>query len=423
MRDAVQEFIDFNRPFARRNPALLQQKIARMAESPFAFFRGTFHLFARDVLTGVSGPLPLLTGEGVEMDLVGDLHSENYGTFKADDGLVHYDVTDFDETTTGRFDFDVCRECVSLFLAARDAGEPLELAVLAPLSAVQTYTETLRRLLGKGKGSPLDVSESAPSGCAPVDGLIKTSAAARRPAFINHLTTLSKEARKINRSVKFFNLSESEHAQALRLLADYRTRHGKADEADFWKVEDVCGRVSGIGSMGRYRYAVLLAGKGSAEGRNVILEFKEARPSAYDLHRDREKDPEALRKRAEKVVGMQRLSQAASNQYLGFALDGDSSFQARQLGPQDGRVDTKALKAAALAGVARVQAAILARIHARSAMRAVGATNPLAELAEPDAFHQRVLAFALSYADLVRRDWARFVGMRADLDRVEGWTK
>jgi hypothetical protein len=73
-----------------------------------------------------------------------------------------------------------------------------------------------------------------------------------------------------------------------------------------------------------------------------------------------------------------------------------------------------------LADVARVQAEILARVHARSAARAVGPVNPLAELADPEAFCQQVLAFALGYADIARRDHARFVGARAELDRVEG---
>jgi uncharacterized protein (DUF2252 family) len=94
-RDPIQEFMTYNRPFARRNPELLRFKVARMADGPFAFFRGTFHLFARDVLDRNLQPLPLLKGDGVEMDLVGDLHSENYGTYKGvdRDGVVlcHYD--------------------------------------------------------------------------------------------------------------------------------------------------------------------------------------------------------------------------------------------------------------------------------------------------------------------------------------------
>src|SRR6516165_2181130 len=134
MRDAVEEYKKFNRPFARRSPELLRLKTARMGEGPFAFFRGTFHLFARDVLDRGLIPLALLRGEGAEMDLVGDLHSENYGTYKANDGLIHYDVNDFDETTTGRFDFDVCRLAVSHFLASRERGDPLGDAVQASLA-------------------------------------------------------------------------------------------------------------------------------------------------------------------------------------------------------------------------------------------------------------------------------------------------
>src|SRR5215472_4686468 len=107
MRDALLEFQTYNRPFARRNPELLKYKIARMADSPFAFFRGTFHLFARDVLDKALVPLPLFDG-GAELDVVGDIHGENFGSYKAADGVVHYDINDFDETTRGRFGLDVC---------------------------------------------------------------------------------------------------------------------------------------------------------------------------------------------------------------------------------------------------------------------------------------------------------------------------
>src|SRR3979490_195038 len=104
MRDPVQEFMGYNRAFAQRSAELIRFKVARMAESPFAFFRGTFHLFARDILNKTHEPLPLLTGEGAELEIIGDIHSENYGTYKAADGVVHYDVNDFDEVTNGRFD-------------------------------------------------------------------------------------------------------------------------------------------------------------------------------------------------------------------------------------------------------------------------------------------------------------------------------
>jgi uncharacterized protein (DUF2252 family) len=422
MRDALQEFLSFNRPFARRNPELLRYKIKRMADSAFAFFRGSFHLFARDVLASVNGPLPLFHAQGAEMDLVGDIHSENFGSFKADDGEIHYDVNDFDETTTGRFDFDICRLATSWFLASRDSQQPLAQAVQTCLAGILAYTTSVRKAVSKAKGDSLDVREKVPSGSRLVDNLLEKSASTKRPAFIKGTTEVKDGHRRLLRSDRYFNLSDADREQALRLLADYRRRHpALPDKDDFFHVEDVCGRVSGIGSMGRSRYAILLNGKGTADGRNVLLEFKEARPSAYDLYRNRDNDEAALVRRAERVVTVQRLSQAAANRYLGFAVDGKQSFQVRELGPYDGRVETKTLEPGDLEGLATVQANILARIHARSAARAVGPVNPLAELADADAFCQRVLAFALGYADVVRRDWTRFTGSRAELDRVEEW--
>jgi uncharacterized protein (DUF2252 family) len=421
MRDPIIEFQDYNRAFARRNPELLRLKVERMAASPFAFFRGTFHLYARDTIDKVFDVLPQTAGSDVELDLVGDIHSENYGTYQADSG-VHYDVNDFDETTQGRFDFDVRRLATALVLAAQERGDSLADAALAGLTVLTAYTETLLRLLKKGKPLDGDVSDTSPSGCAAVDHLLKTAAATKRPAFIEGLTDFSHGHRTLHRSLRYFNLPEGERDQAVRLLHDYRKRLPEPPSTDFFEVEDVCGRVSGIGSMGRLRYVVLVAGKGSKDARNVLLEFKEARPSAYDLYRDRANDARSLVGRAERVITVQRLSQAASNPRLGWAVDGSQSFQVRELGPHDARLEARSLKSPAdLRDVAKVQAAILARIHARAAARVVGVANPLAELQDVDGFCQRLLAFALAYADLARRDWQRFVGRRAELEDCAQW--
>src|SRR6476620_11118911 len=145
MRDALQEFMSFNRTDARRNQELMRFKIARMAESPFTFFRGTFHLFARDVCEHTMIPLPLLTNSGgAEMDLVGDIHNENYGTYKAEDGLIHYDINDFDETALGRLDFDVCRFAVSTLLASQERRDTIEDQVQAVLAGLGSYLQPLQ---------------------------------------------------------------------------------------------------------------------------------------------------------------------------------------------------------------------------------------------------------------------------------------
>ncbi len=249
---------------------------------------------------------------------------------------------------------------------------------------------------------------------------------AKRHEFIERMTEKQNGKRRLRRSPHIFNLPDAEREQALRLLDDYKPRHPPANDnkKDYYKVEDVCGRVSGVGSMSRLRYVVLVDGKGDGDGRSVLIEFKESRRSSFDVYRGRNTSPDALLARAARVADIERLSQAATSFHVGYAVDGPMSFQAREIGPHDSRIDAKSLKKPAeLAGVARVQGAILARIHARSAARAIGATNPLAELADADVFAQRVLAFAMGYADLVRRDWTRFVGARADLDNVAAWAE
>ena len=404
MRDAIALFQDYNRAFAVRNPELLRLKVARMAVSPFTFFRGTFHVFARDILDNFYDSGPGTGGGAVELDLVGDIHldlvgdihTENYGTYQTEGG-IHYDINDFDETTQGRFDLDVRRLATRFILAAQERGLELTDAVLVALAFLDSYVETLSRAHKKGRLLDLDVSDKSPAGCPAIDQLVHTAAASKRTAFIDRLTETVQDQRRLRRSAHYFNLPESERAQALRLLDDYRRRMPPPPSADFYQVEDVCGRVSGIGSMGRFRYVVMVAGKGTHDARNVLLEFKEARPSAYDLCRQRRNGRAgrwcgACRSR---VITVQRQSQAASNPRLGFAIDGAVSFQVRELGPHDLRLDFQMLKNTAdHQGVARIMAGILARTHARAAARVVGVANPLAELIEPAAFKQRMLAFA-----------------------------
>src|SRR6185312_3940973 len=96
---------------------------------------------------------------------------------------IHYDINDFDETTTGRFDFDVTRLATSLFLASRYRGDALEAAVGVALSAVTHYTTRLPRILSKKSPEP-DVSESAPTGCLPLDALVQAAVAVKRSAFV-----------------------------------------------------------------------------------------------------------------------------------------------------------------------------------------------------------------------------------------------
>ncbi|MDO9355643.1 MAG: DUF2252 family protein, partial [Solirubrobacteraceae bacterium] len=96
---------------AGREPERLALKYRAMRASPFAFLRGSCHLFyARMARGGVHKRAP--SGW-----ICGDLHFENFGSFQGDNGLAYFDITDFDESALAPVTWDLAR-----FLASVEVG-------------------------------------------------------------------------------------------------------------------------------------------------------------------------------------------------------------------------------------------------------------------------------------------------------------
>ena len=115
--------LDRDRARCAERPWLLAQKLSRVSESPFAYLRGAaalyYELLARDPSLR-DGP----EGEGW---IVGDLHVENFGAYRAGrfDGstdAVVFGLNDFDEAAVAPWRFDLVRVVASLLLAGRERG-------------------------------------------------------------------------------------------------------------------------------------------------------------------------------------------------------------------------------------------------------------------------------------------------------------
>src|ERR1700704_4206892 len=91
----------------------LRRKLVALASGPFSLLRGTFHVMAADLSQGrVPGASPSAP-EGL---VVGDLHLENFGTYRGASGELCFDVTDFDHAGAGPVDLDLKRLCTSAML-------------------------------------------------------------------------------------------------------------------------------------------------------------------------------------------------------------------------------------------------------------------------------------------------------------------
>jgi hypothetical protein len=100
----------------------LDYKHEQMAADTFSFLRATFYRWAQlwpEELPDLSDAPRVMS--------VGDLHVENYGTWRDVEGRLVWGVNDFDEATTLPYTFDLVRLATSAGLAAAEGHLNLDL--------------------------------------------------------------------------------------------------------------------------------------------------------------------------------------------------------------------------------------------------------------------------------------------------------
>jgi Uncharacterized protein conserved in bacteria (DUF2252) len=127
----------------------LQFKHEQMAAALFPFFRATFYRWVQvwpEVCADLDRAPHLLS--------VGDLHVENFGTWRDSDGRLVWGVNDFDEAFLYPYTMDLVRLTTSALLAAR-AGH----LSMKPKDAAATIIEAYESVMDEG-GRPFVLGES-----------------------------------------------------------------------------------------------------------------------------------------------------------------------------------------------------------------------------------------------------------------------
>src|ERR1700721_844902 len=93
----------------------LRIKHEQMAAALFPFFRGTFYRWVQlwPEVCAEQNRVPQILG-------VGDLHVENFGTWRDSDGRLMWGVNDFDEACPFPYTMDLVRLATSALLAIRE---------------------------------------------------------------------------------------------------------------------------------------------------------------------------------------------------------------------------------------------------------------------------------------------------------------
>jgi uncharacterized protein (DUF2252 family) len=315
-RNIVERVRAFNHA---RQPDLVRLKYQKMRISAFVFFRGTCHLFYED------WPVKSALNAAPLAWLCGDLHLENFGTYKGDNRLTYFDINDFDEAVLAPATWDVARFVTSLLVAAPELKMTKREAEKLAVLFLTTYAETLAR------GQIRTVER--PTSVGMVRRLLHALKTRQRVEFLDDRT----QRRKGGRRWKFDEVHLLPATAAERdYVAERIEQFGRHQrQPGFYKVLDVARRVAGTGSLGLRRYAVLVEGKGSPAC-NYILDLKEAAPSSLQPYLTAPQP--AWTSEADRAVEVQRRFQGNPPALLSAMKMENKAYGLRELQPLQDRV-------------------------------------------------------------------------------------
>ena len=332
------------------DPVLLGRRYAAMRQTPLSFMRGTCHLFYATL------PRVAALDEAPSAWLSGDLHAENFGTYKGDNRLTYFDVTDFDEAVLGPPTLDAVRFLASILVAAGDWGLASEEGeALAARAAVAYTTE-----LASGKAAWIE-RESARGA---MKRLFAQVAGRSRTELLDRFTVRKAKRRRFVLDERhLLPATDETRAGVAQMVA---AAGEAAHDPEYFRVVDVARRIAGVGSVGRPRFVVLLEGRGSPD-RNALVELKAAHASGVQP-RASTPQPE-WRDDADRVVSVQRHAVVVAPAFLAAARWNDMSFVLRELQLSDDRLQLRdwARQPRKLAEAVVTLAAVSAWMHLRGA--------------------------------------------------------
>ncbi|HEY4066651.1 MAG TPA: DUF2252 family protein [Burkholderiaceae bacterium] len=375
---------------AGRDPQRLALKYAAMRADPFGFLRGSCALFyARLPRGGVFKSAPLAWS-------CGDLHLENFGSYKADNRLAYFDLNDFDEAALAPASWDLVRLLTSVLIGT----EPLVAGAADATALCRVVLDAYATALTAGKA--YWVERDTASGL--VGQLLASLRARKRPAFLDTRTTLRAGKRRLLvDGRKAFDATADERRRVTRFLGEFA-----ATQADpgFYKTLDVARRIAGTGSLGVERYVILVKGKGSPDG-NYLLDLKAALPSALTA---RLKTPQPRwATPAQRVATLQQRLQAAPMAFLRPVVMDGRPFVLRALQPAEDRVSLVRANTGHLTQLMADLGRIVAWAQLRSAGRQGSANlDELIDFGSRKKWKPALLDAALAAADQLRRDAAVF---------------
>jgi len=378
----------FNR---NRLPEMLHFKFEGMAENMFRFYRGTSHLFYESIIKE-----PLIK-DCPNTWICGDLHLENFGTFRSDNRLVYFDLNDYDEAVLAPVTWEVARLLTSIFVAFESLDITEKKAFKMASLFLKSYTYTLAR------GKSITIETRNATG---IVGDFLTSVSKRK----QHVLLKKRTTKRNNRleilmdHQKHFALDKERRDK----IFDHVTEWLKNDDRSpyNYKVIDAVFRMAGTGSLGLNRYAILMKSLNQTGEKYVLIDMKQASSSSVLPYLETEQP--AWRSEAERVITVQESMQDRCPALLSTLEFEGNSYIMQEMQPEEDNINFKLLgdRYRDMYTVIDNMAMLTASSQLRSSgQRGSAITDELKEWAQNVKWQDAVLDYAHSYSKTVQADY------------------
>ncbi len=375
-------------------PNMVQLKYKAMAQSPFTFFRGTCHLYYEDLsIADKMPPSPLVWA-------CGDLHIENFGSYKGDNRLVYFDINDFDESILSPATWELSRMLTSILIAF----DTLKIGQKEALRMAQVFLKTYSATLKSGKAKSIEPRTAKGIVC----DFLEKEAKRKMKQLLEKRTAIKKGKRLLS-------LDHPRHFEIERGLKRRLTSHigdwikTCSDGPYNYKVIDAAFRFAGTGSVGVTRYVFLLRNVNEKK-KFLLLDMKEAKTSSL-LPFIHIQQPH-WNTEAERVVAVQQRMQNILPALLSATVFDEVPFVLQEMQPTEDKIDFNVIKDhyRDIYQVIDDMAVLTASAQLRSAGRQGSAlADELIAFGYNTQWHDALIDYAAKYTKTVKKDYKQFL--------------
>jgi uncharacterized protein (DUF2252 family) len=404
------------------DPAAFRRKYRAMAGDAFAFYRGTACLFYADLAGREDRWADERTGR---VWIQGDLHAENFGTYMDGEGVLVFDVNDYDEAYLGHFTWDLQRLAASLAVMGWTKALPDDDIRRLIETFVRAYLDQVRAFVDRDRDHEWSLRLGTARG--PVREALLAAQLSTRVGLLDKVSVVEDYQRRFRHAPTVRLLDDAERAVVTAAFHRYlgTIPANKRLGSLTYELKDVVGKSGfGIGSAGLPAYNLLVEGHTQALENDVVLTMKQGGVPAPSRIVDDPRAREYFEHEGHRTAVSQRALQAHADPWLGWArMEGGPydglGFVVKEYSPYEADLDWSALsEPAEMTGVLEQLGRATAKIHCVSDVD--DRSTPLVDFQTEDAIAQvvsgaeddlvaDVVAFGLDYGAQVRADHALFV--------------